>query len=224
MFCGKCGAQNAEGAAFCEECGAALKKSPEGLGTAAKGGKRKDKNLLLEGAVAFAIVAALIFAAVLVNRGGKSTPEAAAENMINVLFSGDSKAFVDLLPQKLAKAMMKEGDFKNKAELAEAFSGSMDDVVELVKGSGVKLTAKAVGRSAGNVDTAALKSARKTYGEYGMEATSYAYVDVELTARVEGEKVTVPVNYVPVVMIDGSWYVDFNALDLRSVYNALYRL
>lgn len=223
MFCGKCGAQNEEGAAFCEKCGAALKKPPEDLGTAPAAGNRKNKNRFLGVVAVLVVVAVIIAAVVLMNRGGKSTPEA-AENMVNVLLSGDPKAFLDLLPPKLVKAMMEEEGLKNKAELAEVFSDSMDNVTKLVERSGVKFKAKATGKSAGNVDTTALKEARNTYGEYGMKVTSYTYVDVELTARLDGETATIPVNYVPVAKIDGAWYVDFHALDLGSVYNALYRL
>ena len=146
MFCGKCGAKNESGAAFCYACGAPLKtaegpaaESGSGAAPAAPQNSGRHKKIGIAAVAAAAVVVIFVVFSLFGGRGDK----AAAEQFFDAVFDGDAAAIVDLVPKGLVNTMIEESGY-SREEVAEEF-GQMADYLNSsvdalkVMGSGVDI-------------------------------------------------------------------------------------
>lgn len=99
MFCGKCGAKNADNVEFCTNCGAKLNKGTVPKTTVAAVTNQNDKNRKVGMiAVGVAAVAVVIFGIFLF--GGRSY-KATIEKFVDAQSDANAEAIFDLMPAKM---------------------------------------------------------------------------------------------------------------------------
>lgn len=214
MYCGKCGAKNESGAAFCGFCGAPLgergaadagtveeKSKPTGQSA----GKNKKIGII---AVAAAVIA-LVFA-VFPLFGGRSDMET-AEQFVDAVFDLDTKEMVNLLPKDVIRAMEKRG--YDKAELMEELGSLAREAqstllpMSFLSGK-IEIDHNAV--DASDVEGSQLTALQDRYQtEVGMKITAAREVNVSMRIRIEDLGIdTEEMIQVPVVKSGGTWYID----------------
>lgn len=225
MFCGKCGAQNPDGSAFCSECGAPLTAdapvTPAG-GAAAAAPGTADKHKLI--GIAAAGVAALVVIIIIIALCSGRSAKSAAKSFMEAVFDGDGEEIVDLLPGDVIKAYADRMGVKTKdakETLEETYDTQFDGISEMM--DKVKITVKVSGSedySGGELDDIV-----SSYKSIGVKVKDAKVMKVKLTLKYDGEKLELdsPVE-VPVVKVGGSWYLDVQKLGssfAMSLVNAI---
>ena len=134
MFCKYCGAELAEDAKFCMQCGAGLDESePATEPIAAK--PKANKKIIAVAAAALAVVAALIVFLCVKNNGVNASPEAVAEAYLVSLYEFDAETQVKCWPDFMIKEVAVEYGLKNASrravtkELAGMMQGEIPEKV-----------------------------------------------------------------------------------------------
>lgn len=190
MYCLKCGAQIADGEAFCSACGAPVSAQPQQPAApygASPARPRKNKNLPLLIGAAVAVVAVVVLLIVLLGgSGGASTPEDAALEY--------AKAYAELQVEQEIEWDDRLNSFKHEDVRGEETEIEILDVRVTDKD---KLSKDWI-------------SDREEYyeEEYDVELEiDGAYcVEVKIKYEIDGETDTTE-REVYVVEIDGDWYV-----------------
>ena len=148
MFCGKCGAQNPDGAAFCKECGEKLEAVgvDTGVDTApvvsAKAADSSKRNKII-GIAAVAILAVVILVAALMMFGKKGY-KAIVKQYMEAVLDLDVDKMLDLLPDEVVNELLDEegvediaellsdSDFTESLDLAKSMLDSVDLSYEIV--------------------------------------------------------------------------------------------
>lgn len=139
MFCGNCGNQIEEGAAFCPICGGKLESAEDtnvnnnfdNNTYAVQVDNAENKKYKMVGVVSVAVVAVLvvIFACVLFGgRGYKKT----VKEYIEATFEMDGKAMLDLLPEDVIDYVREEEDMTKK-EMIEEFDDMLEESLEWIE-------------------------------------------------------------------------------------------
>lgn len=217
MYCGKCGAKNESGAAFCGVCGAPLGVEETGAAAAGAveatakpaGGQSAAKHKKI-GMIAVAAVAIALVCAVFSLFGGRSDRET-AEQFVNAVFDMDAKAIVNLLPKDVIDGMKKNG--YDTEDMAQELSGLAEDLKSSFLPMGflsesIRLDCEAV--SASDVDASRLADLQESYRkEVGMKVTAAREVTVSLHIQMEEFGIdTEKTIQIPVVKSGGTWYID----------------
>lgn len=217
MYCGKCGAKNESGAAFCGVCGAPLDVNKTGIAAvgALEGNPKPDGGQSAGshkkiGMIAVAAVAIALVFAVFSLFGGRSDRET-AEQFVDAVFDMDAKAIVNLLPKDVMDGMKKNG--YDTEDMVEELSGLAEDLKSSFLPMGflsqsIDLDCEAV--SASDVDASQLAYLQECYRtEVGMNVTAAREVTVSLHIRMEEFGIdTEKTIQVPVVKSGGTWYID----------------
>ena len=219
MFCGKCGAKNESGAAFCYACGAPLgtaapagesaaaAKPGAGTVSAAVQDSGRHKKIGIAAVAAAAVVVIFVVFSLFGGRGDKAT----AEQFFDAVFYGDAAAIVDLVPKGLVNTMIEESGY-SREEVAEEF-GQMADYlnssVDALKamGSGVDISYDAVDSE--DVDASQLSYLQEQYDEVDVDVSAARTVSVEFRVQVKSLGIDETNSFdVPVVKVGRSWYID----------------
>lgn len=216
MYCGKCGAKNESGTAFCGSCGAPLVAEGAGAVTAAVDtnqkpatGQSASKNKKL-GIIAVAAVAiALVFAASSLF-GGRSDMET-AEQFVDAIFAMDTKEIFNLLPKEVIRVMEESG--YNKADLIEEMGGLAQELqssllpMEFLREK-IDIDNDAV--DVWDVEDSQLTSLQESYQtEAGMKITAAREVNVSMRIRIDNLGIDVDeMMQIPVIKSGGKWYID----------------
>ena len=106
MFCGKCGAENDNGATFCVKCGAAINseqmKSDNNV-TDVKA-KKKNRKVGIIAAVVIVVVALIAIFTLFGGRGYKST----VKKYFDASMNADAKAIINLIPEEVMKKALED--------------------------------------------------------------------------------------------------------------------
>lgn len=223
MYCGKCGAKNEPGAAFCGSCGAPLETpkpaetpgagtvpAPGGTSGAQDSGKYKKIGIA---AVAAAVVVVVLAAVSLL--GGRSDT-ATAEQFFDAVFNADAEAIVDLIPPDLIDAAMEETGY-SRAEVEAEFeqmAGEMDYALGALNalGDGVDISYNAVDSE--EVDPDQLRYLQEQYGEMDVNVSDARTVEVELRMQMPSMGLDESTSIdIPVIKVGRSWYIDATNLN-----------
>ncbi|MBR6328788.1 MAG: zinc-ribbon domain-containing protein [Lachnospiraceae bacterium] len=135
MFCSKCGAQIADNAAFCKNCGNKLSVSPTAgdTGTAPSDNAKTKEQIKKLIPVIAGIIVLLIVISTIGKGGSNSTPEALVQDYIKAVKSGDIQAYINCFPKEeheTIKAGIEEviaiesGDWQRVAKYADGWTDS----------------------------------------------------------------------------------------------------
>ncbi len=128
MYCGKCGAEVLEDAAFCGACGAPL---PQGQGPdVGKKGLGRGGKIALILVAAGVLIAALVLLWVCVAACGNG-PKDVAVALIHASMDEDGlEDLVDLMPPALVRQIMREEGYDSRRELVRAYEPELEMRVE----------------------------------------------------------------------------------------------
>ncbi|HJB56634.1 MAG TPA: zinc ribbon domain-containing protein [Candidatus Flavonifractor intestinipullorum] len=223
MYCGKCGAKNEPGAAFCGACGAPLEASTpagapviegEPVSAQAAGTQDSGKHKKIGIAAVAAVVVVLVIAAVSLLGGRSDT--ATAERFFDAVFNADAEAIVDLIPPDLIEAAIEESGY-SRAEVEEEFQqmasemsyalGALDSL-----GDGVDISYNAVDSE--EMDPDQLRYLQEQYDALHVDVSDARTVEVELRVQMRSmgldESTTIDI---PVIQVGRSWYIDVTNLN-----------
>lgn len=216
MYCGKCGAKNQTGTAFCGSCGAPL--GAEGTSAAAvaekkrpgaSAGQNADRNRKI-GMIAVAAAAVVLVFAVFSLFGGRSDKQT-AQQFVEAVFRVDAEAIVDLLPKDVIRTMEERG--YDEADLLEELNDLAWDAREsLLPGNfqGGEIDAVCDVVAISEVESSQLTRLQDRYNtEVGMTITDAREVSVSL--RIQSKELAIDMERtleVPVVKSGGKWYLD----------------
>lgn len=223
MYCGKCGAKNEPGAAFCGACGAPLEASTpagapviegEPVSAQAAGTQDSGKYKKIGIAAVAAVVVVLVIAAVSLLGGRSDT--ATAERFFDAVFNADAEAIVDLIPPDLIEAAIEESGY-SRAEVEEEFQqmasemsyalGALDSL-----GDGVDISYNAVDSE--EMDPDQLRYLQEQYDALHVDVSDARTVEVELRVQMRSmgldESTTIDI---PVIQVGRSWYIDVTNLN-----------
>lgn len=215
MYCGKCGAKNESGAAFCGSCGAPLGEKGSGAAEAVEvnakpaSGQSASKNKKIGMIAVAAAVIALVVAAFPLF-GGRSDMET-AEQFVDAVFDMDTKEILNLLPKDVIRVLEERG--YDKAELMEELGSLAREAQSTLLpmnflGGKIEIDNSAVDASSVEGDQlTALQDRYQT--EVGMKITAAREVNVSMRIRIKDLGIdTQEMMQVPVVKSGGTWYID----------------
>ncbi len=217
MFCGKCGTENEESAAFCTKCRKPLqgdgKKGETRKGAAGKGvasGSGRRTRIL----IGIGTVAAVIAVVVLVC-GGRS-PRGTAEGFVDAVLHADGKGLVGLMPKKMENAIV-DATYDSRSAMIGALEGELKKMCVLFDQTypGWEYSCRTVEEN--DTATDRLERIRKGYARYGIDVSGAKDVKVEITVRYNGKE-DVNIVTVPVIKYGRSWYFDFANCDLDDIF------
>lgn len=204
MFCGKCGAQNEEGAAFCTKCGAALGEAPASGGSAGAAESKKNKKvgLIAVGAVAIAVILLCVKLF-----GGGSASDRAVKFMNAILMERDEQAVVRMLPNGLLDTMVKSGWLAQREDFDQIYRRYLDGVQDTWDTySGMSLKLEAAEETA--LTEEELQELQEEYADCcDVKLKDAKDVTVNMLITVDGHTFKMPA-HVRMVKVGGSWYAD----------------
>ena len=222
MFCGKCGAKNDDSAVFCAECGnriqaaapvtpaaPAAAAAPAAPAAAAAPAPTKSKpgftlNNRNIGIIAVAAVAAIaVIIACFFIFGGRGYKDV-VKDYFKAIEKADAKLMMDLLPDDLVKAVMKEEDMTKK-EMTEELQDSLDDMSDYYDIVEYEIT------DTEEFDKDDLKELKEDYEDYDVKVKDAMVVEVEVTMEVYGMETTQTME-LTLIKVGGSWYLDIDSM------------
>ncbi len=223
MFCGKCGAQNADNAVFCKVCGAPL--TPQqganggmngGMNSGMNGGAggpapdgrpAVDKHKLI-GIVAICAVAVLVIVLIAVLVGGSGASGVVKKYYKAIYVKQDGEAYADLFHDDVIKEYVDYAGTTRKKwinEMTDSFEERADYLDEEYDKWNYKL--KILDVESVTEDT--FDELDEEYDEtYDLNLKDAAYVTIKLTWVYDGETQESTVGRILVVKIGSKWYLD----------------
>lgn len=229
MFCGKCGTQNPETAAFCKRCGMRLKDQakPAVKPAAPKAPvepqlqyqpkrpapKRKRRRNDKNGIIAIAAMAALILVLALVLFSGRSY-KATVKQFVNATFEADGKALVKLIPKDLMEYALDESGYDEDEldEMIEDLDDELQDAMDLIErylGDNWKVSYKIIDTE--DIKGDDLKDLKKSYKRLGVKISAAKDVEMELTLKTKEDKESNTVT-ISLIKVGRSWYLDLDSM------------
>lgn len=217
MYCDKCGRNNPDGAAFCEECGNKLENTVgENVNTYSNEvpANNGNSNKIIGIIVAVVIVAAAVFGAVkLVGCMGLGV-EAPVKNLERAIKKGDINSMMKALP----KSYSAELEDEDKEEIEEM----LQEVSEFLEDEDVKFSFKVTRKK--KLDKDDLKDAQKEENEI-LKAQDMDKITikkgykltVKVTVKHDGDEENATLK-IPVYKIDGRWCI--TSTGLNAVYSS----
>ena len=228
MFCGKCGTQNPDTAAFCKNCGTRLngQQKPaaqrpsktmvttqprfQSQRTAPKNKRIQDKQVGMIAVAAFAAVVLLLAIALFGGRSYKST----VKQFFNATFEADAKTLMKLIPDDVMDYALEESGY-DKDELNEMIEDIEDDLQDEISsikrylGDDWDVSYKIL--STEDIKGSSLKQIKKTYADIGVKVSAAKDVEVEMTIKA-GETEMGNTITISLIKVGRSWYVDMDSM------------
>lgn len=228
MFCGKCGTQNPDTAAFCKNCGTRLNGQPkpavketsktmvrtqlnsQGKRTDPKHKRKQDKEV---GIIAVAAIVAIVLILAVVLFGGRSY-KAAVKQFFNATFDVDGQAIVNLIPDDLISYALEESGYDEDEldEMIEDIEDEFQDQLSSISrylGDDWDVSYKIL--SAENIKGDDLKELKEDYKDIGVKVTAAKDVEMELTIKA-GETENSNTITISLIKIGRSWYLDLDSM------------
>lgn len=228
MFCGKCGTQNPDNAAFCKKCGTQLnvqkkvsaptttqtsvrvRPQPQQRRPAQKENRRQDKKV---GMTAVTVVVVMVLIAAFALFGGRSY-KSTIKQYVNAQFDVDAAAIFRLIPDDMVDYML-EDDGYDRDDLDDLIEDANDSIqrqinsIERYLGEDWKFTYKIA--SIESVKGDDLKDLKKDYKKMGVNVSAAKVAEVELTVKV-GETESSNSMEIPLIKVGRSWYLDVDSM------------
>lgn len=212
MFCGKCGFKNADGAEFCTNCGAKLRKPIQTkpsfpLETGQNAGHRKA------GRIAVAAVIVLAAALCFYLFGGRSD-RATIERYLNAQFNADARSVIDLMPPKIMDYALEQEGYTS-----DEFDDLMDDMDEELQdqldyldsylGEGWDFSYEIV--EIEDIKGDDLDDIKDAYDVADIKVSAAESAEVEITVT-SHETESSNTLYIDLVKVGRSWYLDLMSM------------
>lgn len=212
MYCGKCGAQNADDADFCANCGAKLKKSAPTTATTVSVPNQNDKNRKV-GMIAVAIAAVIVVILGVFLFGGRSY-KVTVEKYVDASMDANAKAIVDLIPKKVMDYALEQDGYDSSdlddliSDLDEQLQDQMDSIDSYL-GEGWKVSYEILSEE--DIKGDDLKDIKDAYEDADVEVSAAKNVEVELTVTADETESSNSLD-ISLVKIGRSWYLDMMSM------------
>lgn len=207
MFCGKCGAQNADNAEFCTNCGAKLKKSAPTTSTVSVP-NQNDKNRKV-GMIAVAVAAVVVIILGVVLFGGRGH-KATVEKFVDAQFDADAEAIFDLMPEKMIDyALEQDGyDSDDLDELIDEMNESLQaqlDSLDSYLGEGWTISYEILDTE--DIKGDDLDDIKDAYEDADVKVSAAKDVEIEITVKADETESSNSLD-VSLIKVGRSWYLD----------------
>lgn len=217
MFCGKCGAQNADNAVFCKVCGAPLTPQQQGgnggmvgggMGGPISGGKTSSDKHKLVGIIAIGVAVVLVIVLIAVIAGGSGAKGVVKKYMKAIYDKQDGEAYADLFHDDVIKSYIDAAGttrkkwIHEKTDSFEAIAESMDEQYD-------KWSYKFKILDVEKVTEDDFDDIDEQYDEdYDVTVKDAVYVTAKLNWVFDGEVQSGSISRILVVKIGSKWYLD----------------
>ena len=208
MFCGKCGAQNADSAEFCTNCGAKLKKNAPTTAATVSVPNQNDKNRKVGMiAVAVAVVVVIILGVVLF--GGRSY-KATVEKFVDAQFDANAEAIFDLMPEKMIDyALEQDGyDSDDLDDLIDDANETLQDQLDSLDsylGEGWEISYEILDTE--DIKGDDLDDIKDAYEDADVKVSASKDVEIEITVKADETESSNSLD-VSMIKVGRSWYLD----------------
>lgn len=209
MFCGKCGAKNADGAAFCSACGAKLNGGHETKRSSSIAVNTNNQNRKV-GIIAVTVVAIAVIGLVIALVGGRGY-RATVEKFVNATFAADAEAIVELIPESIIDYGLEEDGY-DEDELIEAFNEELQDQLDYIErylGEDWTVSHKIL--TVEDITGDDLDDLKDEYKDIDIKVSAAKPVEVELTVKA-GETETSNSIDISLIKVGRSWYLDLETM------------
>lgn len=208
MFCGKCGAENLDGAVFCKECGATLNGREATVSPASTG--KRNKKIGILAVVVVAVVVILLLAVLL---GGRSYQETVDE-YVDAQLSANMGAVMELVPDEVIDYMLAREGYSQEdfdTMLAEATEDVREqlDAYDDHFGADWEVSYQILRVVEANEEE--LAELQAYYDAIGVKVSDAKTVEVELTIQGSQSKMSNTMD-IDVMKSGRSWYLDVQSL------------
>ena len=204
MFCGKCGAQNADNAEFCTNCGAKLKKSAPTTAATVSVPNQNDKNRKV-GMIAVAVAVVVIIILGVVLFGGRSY-----KATVDAQFDANAEAIFDLMPEKMMDyALEQDGyDSDDLDDLIDDANETLQDQLDSLDsylGEGWKISYEILDTE--DIKGDDLDDIKDAYEDADVKVSAAKDVEIEITVKADETESSNSLD-VSLIKIGRSWYLD----------------
>lgn len=227
MFCGKCGTQNPENAAFCKKCGTQLnaqkkvsapttaqtpvrvRPQPQQRRPAQKKNRRQDKKV---GMIAVAVIAVIVLIVAFALFGGRSY-KTTVKQFITATYDVDAEKLIKVLPDAVIDRVMKDEDYEDYDEMIDDLNDTFESQMRSIKryiGDDWSMSYKIIKvEKVSGKDLDELKKDYKKDFKIKVSAAKVAEVEIAIKA---GETENSSSLDIPLVKVGRSWYIDAPSL------------
>lgn len=207
MFCGKCGAQNADNAEFCTNCRAKLKKSSSEKKVLTVP-DQNDKNKKI-GIIAVSVIVIIIAVIGSVLLGGRSY-KATIEKFVDAEFKADAEAIFDLLPENMIDyALEQDGyDSDDLDDLIDDANETLQDQLDSLDsylGEGWKISYEILDTE--DIKGDDLDDIKDAYEDADVKVSAAKDVEIEITAKADETESSNSLD-ISLIKVGRSWYLD----------------
>ena len=211
MFCGKCGAENANNAEFCKSCGAKLKKETNEKKTLTLP-DQDDKNKRI-GIIAVILLIIVVVLAGIFLFGGRSY-KGTIKKYVNATFDADGEEILDLLPEKMIDyAMEEEGqDSEDLDEIIDDMNEELQDQLDSLDeylGEGWKISYEITDDE--NIKGDDLEDIKEAYEDADIKVSAAKEAEVEITVKADETENSNTLD-IALIKVGRSWYLDIMSM------------
>lgn len=204
MFCGKCGAQNADNAEFCMNCGAKLKRNAPTTATVSVSNQNDKNRKVGMIVVAVAVVVVIILGVVLF--GGRSY-KATVEKFMDAQSDANAEAIFDLMPEKMIDYAL-EQDGKDLDDLIDAANETLQDQLDSLNsylGEDWKISYEILDTE--DIKGDDLDDIKDAYEDADVKVSAAKNVEIEITVKADETESSNSLD-VSLIKVGRSWYID----------------
>lgn len=211
MFCGKCGAENANNAEFCKSCGAKLKKETNEKKTLTLTDQDdKNKRIGIIAVILLIIVVVLVGIFLFGGRSYKGT----IKKYVNATFDADGEEILDLLPEKMIDyAMEEEGqDSEDLDEIIDDMNEELQDQLDSLDeylGEGWEISYEITDDE--NIKGDDLEDIKEAYEDADIKVSAAKEAEVEITVKADETENSNTLD-IALIKVGRSWYLDIMSM------------
>lgn len=207
MFCGKCGAQNADNAEFCTNCGAKFKKSSSEKKVLTVP-DQNDKNKKI-GIITVSVIVIIIAVIGSVLLGGRSY-KATIEKFVDAEFKADAEAIFDLSPEKMIDYMLEQDgyDSDDLDDLIDDANETLQDQLDSLDsylGEGWKISYEILDTE--DIKGDDLDDIKDAYEDADVKVSAAKDVEIEITVKADETESSNSLD-ISLIKVGRSWYLD----------------
>lgn len=207
MFCGKCGAQNADNAEFCTNCGAKLKKSAPTTAATVSVPNQNDKNRKV-GMIAVAVAVVVIIILGVVLFGGRSY-KATVEKFVDAQFDANAEAIFDLVPEKMIDYLLEQdGYYDDLDDVIDDTNETLQDLLDSLDsylGEGWKISYEILDTE--DIKGDDLDDIKDACEDADVKVSAAKNVEIEITVKADETESSNSMD-VSLIKVGRSWYLD----------------